>query len=56
MIYIAITKSDGWYVIKGRGTLDGVSRRYLYHSKREAIKRFRQEFNLVGKKLEIIEY
>lgn len=56
IVCITITKSDGWYVINGRGTLEGIKRRYLNYTKKEAIKKFRQDFELVNKQLEIIEY
>lgn len=47
-----IEKSNGWISIE----VDGYPRmRYLWYSKREAEKRYREKFGLVGKKLEKVQ-
>lgn len=46
MLYGVVTKDNGWYTIRAE---DFPYRRYLYYSRREAISRYRAEFNLKGK-------
>lgn len=53
MGYLTISKSNGWLTIQA--TEKGFrypSCRYLWYSKREAIKKYRQENNLKYKRLE----
>ena len=51
MLQMVISKNNGWIKIR----VDGVGEmRYLWYSKREAERRFREKFNLKGKKLEKI--
>ena len=51
MLIMTISKSCGWYSIHCNGN----HMSYLYYSKREAISRFRQQFNLVGKHITKVE-
>lgn len=46
MLYDTIRKDDGWYVVQVEGF---PHRQYLYYTRREAISRYRAEFNLKGK-------
>lgn len=43
-------KRNGWIFISYSNNLE----RYLYYSKREAIKKFREKYNLKGRHLQII--
>ena len=45
MLYGSITKDDVWYIIQVEGF---PRRKYLYYSRREAVSRYRAEFNLTG--------
>lgn len=49
MITIEKTR-NGWIFISYNNKLE----RYLYYSKREALKKFREKYNLKGKHLQII--
>lgn len=46
MLEMYLRKSGGWWLIR---VLGYPTRRYLYYTKREAVKKYRQEFGLVGK-------
>lgn len=46
MLEMYMRKSNGWWLIRVHGY---PTRRYLYYTKREAVKKYRQEFRLVGK-------
>lgn len=49
MITIEKTR-NGWIFISYNNNLE----RYLYYSKRDALKKFREKYNLKGKHLQII--
>ena len=51
MLIMTVRKFGGWYEIR----CNGHYMRYLYYSKREAISRFRQQFDLVGKHITKVE-
>lgn len=46
MLHGTITKDHGWYIV---GVNYFPHRKYLYYTRREAISRYRAEFNLKGK-------
>ena len=48
---IIIEKKNGWIFISYNNNLE----RYLYYSTREALKKFREKYNLKGKRLKIIK-
>ena len=53
MLNMYIRRSCGYLLIR----VDGFpKRRYLYYTKREAVRRYRQEFGLVGKHMKRIEW
>ena len=51
MLIMTVRNFGGWYEIR----CNGHYMRYLYYSKREAIRQFRIQFNLVGKHITKVE-
>ena len=53
MLTMHLRRSGGWWWI----TVDGFpTKRYMFYTKREAVRRYRQEFGLVGKHMKRIEW